>query len=233
MRKTTLFLVLTFMIVALFVVGAVAQEKKPEGTKPAPSKSPKGTVEVGDEILVGFVDEPSHHFDLARENFLKKNYQAAADQMMLGASFIKLEMARATGDDARMLADAVEDVAILAAQVRSGSVTSVSKLDDTFARAEQMLAYHHELMARQYWKEDNQRKAGQDLKAATRHLEHSMKFGGREAEAQSDSVIADARDLGEKLTKGTALAADKVGKAMQRLGEKIEELGKSMWPPKK
>jgi len=220
-------------IALLLAAGAPAQESKAEAPRPAPAKSAAPKIAISEEILVGFVDEPSHHFDIAREYFMKKEYVESSDEIMKAAGFVKLEMARSKGDDERMLADVVERLAMLAASVRKGSTRSVDDLDDMFANTEQALAHHHDTKAQAYWKMDDRKRAGQDLKAATRHLESSLKYGGREAEVESDTVIQDAREFGDKLAKGTALAADKVGKAMQALGRKIEDAGRKMWPPKK
>lgn len=249
MRRT---LSVTAMIVAVFallMICACAQEKKPETAaetstqaEPAGDVSTEvspveqvapGKVLVDEEILSGFVDEPNHHFGLARESFLKKDYAKASAELLKGASFVKLESTRATGDAQRMLHDAVVRLAELAEAVKNGSVTSVDKLDNEFAHAEQALAYHHEVKAQEYWKAENHKSAGQDLKAASKHLENSMKYAGERAEIDTKTVIKDANDLGQKLVEGTAEAADMVGKGMQDLGVKIEEWGKKMAAPKK
>ena len=238
MRRIILGLAIT-CVVAFFATGACAQEKQAETPKAAPPKaaglpkSPTARIAIAEEILVSFVDETSHHFDLAREYYMKKKYVAASDEMMKAAGFVKLEMARSRGEDERMLADAVERLAMLAESVRNGSAPSIDAMDETFAVTEQALAHHHEMKAQEYWRVEDRKRAGQDLKAATKHLESSLKYGGREAEAEADTVIQDAREFGEKLAKGTALAADKVGRAIQALGRKIEDAGKKMWPPKK
>jgi hypothetical protein len=185
------------------------------------------------QAICGFADEPSDHFDEAREAYLRKDNKRAADGIRLAIDFIKLEMYRSSGEDQQMLMAIIRHLGDLALAVGAGEIPTVERLDKEFARAEQTLAHHHELKAQEYWKEDNKAGAGQDLKNASRHLQHEMKYEGREAEAKSDTVIAEAHDFGEKLTKGTAIAADKVGKAMQNLGRKIEETGKKMWPPKK
>jgi hypothetical protein len=241
MRKMILLPALVVILAGFLAAGACAQEKKPEvnkaaAPKPAKAVSPKpstGTITIPETVLVAFVDEPSVHFDEARAAYLKKDYKQAADKIRLSVDFIRLEMYRASGEDKQMLAATVRHLGDLAVAVQDGDVPTAERLDKEFARAEQTLARHHEIKAQEYWNEDDKTGAGQDLKAASRHLEHVMKYEGREAEAKSDTVITEAHDFGEKLTKGTAIAADKVGKAMQNLGRKIEEAGKRMWPPKK
>ena len=249
MRRMISVTALIVAVFALLMIGACAQEKKAETAEPvsgqgtpagdstviaAPTQQvAPGKVIVDEEILIGFVDEPNHHFGLARESYLKKDYAKASTEMLKGAGFVKLEATRATGDAQRMLSDAVIRLAELAQDVKGGSVASVDKLDAAFAHAEQALAYHHEVKAQEYWKAENHKSAGQDLKAASMHLENSMKYAGEKTEADTKAIMKDASDFGQKLIEGTAQAADKTGKAMQNLGTKIEEWGKRMIAPKK
>ena len=238
MRIRHLLPALIAILAVLLATGAFAQETKPEESKAAKPKtvSPKPsteTVMVPEALICELADEPSVHFDEAREAYLEKDNKEAANQIRLSVNFIRLEYYRSSGDDRQALAGSIRHLGDLAMAVEADEVPNVERIDKEFARAEQSLARHHQLKAQQYWKEDNKAGAGQDLKAASRHLEHVMKYEGKEAEAKSDTVIIEATDFGEKLTKGTAIAADKVGKAMQNLGRKIEEAGKKMWPPKK
>jgi hypothetical protein len=245
MRRMIFALALIAIIIAFFAVGASAQEKKAEPakvtpdktaqTKGAPPKVPAGKVVVDEEILIGFVDEPSRHFGLARDDFLKKDFAASADEIRKGAGYVKLEMSRAASgaEDERALSDAVAQLAKLADDIEKGAVTSVDRLNAGFAKAEQALAFHHELKAKEYWAAEEQKKAGQDLKAASKHLENAMKYANEKVETGTEAAIQDARDIGQKLVEGTGWAADKVGKAMQDLGKKIEDAGKKMMAPKK
>jgi len=243
MRRTFLVAALIAAVFALLMIGACAQEKKAEtaGSSPgqesaAPAQTPTvtaGKVLVDEEILVGFVDEPNHHFGLARKYFMEKDYASASAELLKCASFVKVEATRATGEDMRMLDDAVIQLAELAEAVKGGTIQSVEKLDSAYARAELALAFHHEVKAQEFWKAENQKSAGQDLKAASTHLENAMKYAGEKTEADTKTVIKDANDLGQRLIEGTAQAADKTGKAMQDLGAKIEEWGKKTMAPKK
>jgi hypothetical protein len=240
MRRIIFVLALVGAIIALVSAAASAQEKKPATTKlksvktteveHGATKVPPGKVLVDEELLIGFVDEPAHHFGLARDYFMKKDYADAATEIRRAGGFVKLEMARAEAqsDDERVLSDAVVSLGMLADDVQKGEVKSADRLDDVFAHTEQALAYHHELKAEEYWKAENHKSAGQDLRAATVHLENSMSYAGEKTEKDTDEAIRDARDIGDKLADGAALAADKVGKAMQQLGKKIEEAGRKM-----
>jgi len=242
MRRTLLIAALGAVVFALFMIGACAQEKKGEtaksssGQESAPAQTATvtaGKVLVDDEILLGFVDEPNHHFGLARKYFMEKDYTQASAELIKCASFVKLEAVRTSGDDMRMLEDAVIQLAELADAIKGGTIQSVEKLDAVYARVEFALAYHHQLKAQEFWSAENRKSAGQELRAASMHLENAMKYAGGETETETKAVIKDADDLGQRLIEGTAQAADKTGKAMQDLGAKIEEWGKKTMAPKK
>jgi hypothetical protein len=236
MRRTFLVAALIAAVFAFLMIGSCTKEKKAETAESTPAQAPSvtaGQVLVDEEILVGFVDEPNHHFGLARKAFVAKDYATASAELLKCAGFVKLEATRASGEDRRMLEDAVIRLAELAEAVKGGTIEAVEKLDSAYANAELALAFHHEVKAQEFWKAENNKSAGQDLKAASRHLENSMKYAGEKTETDTKAVIKDANDLGQKLVEGTAFTADKVGKAMQDLGAKIEEWGKKTMAPKK
>jgi hypothetical protein len=242
MHRTFLVAVLIAAVFAFLMIGACTQEKKAGTAESSPAQESAGAAQtpsvtvgkvlVDEEILVGFVDEPNHHFGLARKAFAMKDYATASAELLKCAGFVKLEATRASGEDRRALEDAVIRLAELADAVKGRTIASIEKLDSAYSRAELALALHHEAKAQEFWKAENHKSAGQDLKAASMHLENSMKYAGEKTEAETKTAIQEANDLGQKLVEGTALAADKVGTAMQNLGAKIEEWGKKTMAPK-
>jgi hypothetical protein len=237
MRKAILIAALVAGVFALLMIGACGKKTETaQGSAADTAQAPVvtvGHVFVDDDVLAGFVDETNHHFGLARKAFVEKDYATASAELLKCAGFVKLETTRASGEDRRMLEDAVIRLAELADAIKGGTIASVEKLDSAYAHAELALAYHHQVKAEELWKEANPKAAGHDLKAASMHLENSMQYADEKAEADTKAVIKDADDLGQKLVEGTAIAADKVGKAMQDLGAKIEEWGQKSMPPKK
>jgi len=227
-----------FCFVALLAAGVSAQEKKPEVNRFAPPEVPPTGIDqrmaqVPEDILLRFVDEPSHHFGLAHEGFLKKDYAKSAAEIRKGAGFVKLEMARSTDEGQRVLADAAIRLEKLAENVESGSVNSVDKINTALAHAEQALAFHHELKAEKYWQANDYMGAGHDLKAASMNLKNSLKYSGEKVEVETDAAIKDANEIGQKLIEGTRLADERISAAMEVLGDKIDEAGKKLEQPKK
>jgi hypothetical protein len=248
MARRFLVMMLVAAVAAFLVFGSCSQEKKagtPASQAPKRAATPEttarmdspevvpGKVIVDLGILQSFVDEPDHHFGLARKAFEEKDYATASKELVKCAGFVKLESMRAHGEDLGILKDAVDRLAALADEVKTGDVHSVQKLDDAYAHAELALAHHHQLLAVEAWNAQHPSEAGQDLKAASMHLENSLKYADKKTETDAKDAIDDANDLGEKLVAGTAIAADKVGKGMQNLGAKIEDWGKKMMAPKK
>lgn len=243
--RSTFFGFALFCLVALLAAGVSAQEKKPEVSRYArPEVPPTGlnqvTAQVPEEILIRFVDEPSHHFGLAHERFLKKDYAQSAAEIRKGAAFVKLEMARSTEEGEKALADAAIRLEKLAENVESGSVKSVDEIDTVLARAEHALAFHHELKAEEYWQANDYLGTGHDLKAASMNLKNSLKYAGGNIDVEMEAVIKDANEIGQKLLEGARLEDERINAALNVLGDKIDEAGgkidaagKKMEQPKK
>ena len=224
--------------VALLAGGVCAQEKIPEVEKVVPPPSPPSgvdqrTAQVPVEILLRFVDEPSHHFGLAREDFLKKDYAQSAAEIRKSAGFVKLEMTRSIGEGQSVLADAAIQLEKLAGNIESGSVKSVDEIDMALARAEQALAAHHEMKAEEYWRANYYAGVGQDLKAASMSLKNSLKYSGEKVDGETDAAMKDADEIGQKLIEGTKPADERIGAALEALGDKIDDVGTKLEQPKK
>jgi hypothetical protein len=237
MRNIIIGLVL-FCLVVLPAAGVSAQEKKPEVARfVRPEVPPTGIVQgmaqVPEEILIRFVDEPSHHFGLAHEHFLEKDYAKSAAEIRKGAGFVKLEMARSTGEGRKALDDAAIRLEKFAESVESGSVNSVDEINAALARAEHALAFHHELKAEESWQANSYMGAGHDLKAASISFKNSLKYAGGKVDVETEAAIKDANGIGQKLIDGNRLADERIGAAMEVLGNKIEEAGKKMEQSKK
>jgi serine protease Do len=80
------------------------------------------------------------HFRKARASFLEKDSQEAASEIRKGAADLKSEADRTAGKGREILQASIQELEKLADDVKQGTVDSVKKLDDAFARAYQALA---------------------------------------------------------------------------------------------
>ena len=225
---------LMFLAMCLFILLGgmlMGQEAAPTSPKPATeAKTPEGKLVIEEDVLVVFMDEPEHHFDRAKEHFLKKEHEAAAKETRKVAGFLKLQAARAGGETQKALHASAQELEKLAGDVEKGTVTSVNKLERPFARALHALAEHHHKKASESWAKRAAKRAGHDLKAAAHHAEHSAKWAGEELEKGGKAAVREARLAGGKLVEGAGWSVQEVGKAVKGVGSAVKWIGKKVEP---
>ena len=240
-----IFMPLIFLVIACVFcgIGLKGCEKKAQAAEPAmekakemvpadPNSVPEGWVLVEEDILIDFVDEPGEKFHKARQNFLKKDYKATAEEIRKGAAFMKLQAARATSEGKKVLTVSIDELEKLATDVEKGTVTSAATLNHAFARAHYALAKHHHLKAMEYKAKGAGTKLGHALKASAIHLEHGFAWAGHELEAATVAVIKDTGLVAGKLVEGTGWIGKEVGVLIEKIGEEIQKLGRLVEPGK-
>jgi hypothetical protein len=235
-RKISIFVIFLTIGLLLASSGIKGGKKSAQAAEPHVEETekmvPEGWILVKEDIWVDFVDEPGEKFHKARENFLKKDYKAAATEIRKGTSFLKLQTARATKEGNVLLMKSVHELENLAKDVEQGAVTSAKTLDEAFARAHHALARHHYLKATEYKAKGAGSKVGHALKAAATHLEHGLAWAGHKLEAATVAVIKDSRLIAGKLVEGTGWIGKEVGVLIEEIGEEIQKLGRLVEPGK-
>ena len=127
-RKIIGAVVVLMMVVVFCGVGLKVCEKSVQAAEADPVEPPEGHVIVEEDVLTVFVDAPGEHFHKARQNFLKKDYKAAAEEIRKGAAFMKLQAARATSEGKKVLTVSIGELEMLAKDVEQGTVTSAATL---------------------------------------------------------------------------------------------------------
>ncbi|MBS0171945.1 MAG: hypothetical protein JSR62_16475 [Nitrospira sp.] len=201
----------------------------------SPPKAPEGYILVEEEVWFVVDDEPEEHFHRAHDAFLKKNLKKAAAEIRKGEAFLKLDAGRALEEGKTLLEDSGHELAKLAEGVEHGTISSVKRLDEAFARAHQALAHHHHLKAKASWTNkagQAAHKVGRDLQAAAEHFDQGLIWTGHKAEAAGAKTMKDTRLLAGKLIQGTGWVPAEVGKGIEYVGEEIEKFGKKVAPAK-
>jgi serine protease Do len=83
------------------------------------------------------------HFRKARTSFLENDSQGAASEIRKGAADLKSEADQTAGKGREILQASIQELEKLAEDVKQGTVDSVKKLDEAFARAYDALAPQH------------------------------------------------------------------------------------------
>lgn len=169
-------------------------------------------------------------FQKAKQNYLDKNMEAASTQIRKGAAYMKEQSEKASDSGKAALAASSRELEELAGDVKKGSVKSVKKMEDAFARAYLALAKDAHTQSAKSWAEKQGQKAGEGLEKASGYLERSFAWAGQKAEQGTRNVMQKSKDLSTKLKeKGRAVAED-VGKNLKETGNEIEKFGKKISP---
>jgi len=231
MRKITpsVVVVLIIALVALGIALSYAQEqpKAKETMKETPKETPK---EQRERTFAGAERGISFQFQQAKQNFMKKDMQAAASDIKKSATFLKMESERATEQSKKELADAGNELEKLAGEIEKGAIDSEKKLDEVFVKAYYALSRRDLDRAKEGWEKKESRRVARSLRAAANDLEQGIIASGQKVEERTSAVFKDARDASAKLSEGAELTADEISKLFENLGKEIEKFGQTIKP---
>jgi hypothetical protein len=173
-------------------------------------------------------DGTQRHFTTAIEDYAKKDYKAAADEIRTASVELRKEAGRASGEARQALETSIAQLDKLAASVEKGALEAAKSMRADFARANHALAIEHRARAAESWGRRQYQQAGHELKAAAQSLESAAAWAGAEAQAAARSSVAQNRALGDKLASGASWARDEVARAFQGLGNDINALSQKI-----
>jgi hypothetical protein len=165
-------------------------------------------------------------FQKAKEDYLKKNMDSAARQIRKASSYMKDESAKASAAGKEALKASIMELDKLADDVKKGTVTSVKRMDKSFARAYASLASNAHVKSTEYWAKKEREKAGDALDSAANYLERSFAWADQKVETGTKDVIKKSKDLSLKLKKKGAVMTEEVGKVLKEAGNSIQEFAK-------
>jgi len=166
----------------------------------------------------------------AKQNYLDKNMNSAALQIQKGASFMKVKAEKASDKGNEVLNASAKELEKLADDVKKGTVTSVRKIEDAFARAYATLAFDSHIKSTQSWAKKQAEKAGDALDSANKYLERSFAWAGQKIETGTKDAMKKSKELSLKLKKKGSVLAEDVGEGLKNAGDEIEKFGKKISP---
>ena len=169
-------------------------------------------------------------FQKAKQNYLDKNMEAASDQIQKGAAYMKEQSEKASEQGKEALAASAKELEELAGDIKKGSVKSVKKMEDTFARAYLALAKDAHTQSAKSWADKQGQKAGEGLEKASGYLERSFAWAGQKVEKGTRDVMKKSREISTKLQDKSRVVAEDVGKRLKETGAEIEKFGKKISP---
>lgn len=186
---------------------------------------------TADEYLwLQLVDEPYHHMQAAREQFLLGDRRGAADELRTSAVYLRISSQNSPRTTRPALLEAATDLENQAIRVQAGTLKTVNRLDQSFARAEYALARHHHAAATESWSKQQARAAGLRIQAATTAAERASVWTGHKVSDGAKTVYSGARSLGGGLVQGSGYVVDQVGRGFESVGKQIGSLGQKISP---
>lgn len=169
-------------------------------------------------------------FQKAKKDYLEKNMNSAAQQIQKSASFMKAKAAKASDKGKEALNTSAKELEKLADDVKKGTVTSVKRMEETFARAYVALASDSHIKSTESWAKKEKSKAGDALDSANKYLERSFAWAGQKIETRTKEAMEKSKELSLKLKKKGSVVAEDVAKGLKDTGTEIEKLGKRISP---
>ena len=165
-------------------------------------------------------------FQKAKKDYLDKDLKAAAQQIQKASDYMKAQAEKASVTGKEALAASARELNKLSEDVKKGTIKSVEKLDEAFARAYHAMAAESHAKSMEAWAKKQTVKAGNDLDSATKDLERGMAWTGQKIEKGTKDVIKKSEELALKLKKKSSVMADEVGNGLKKTGDEIEKFGK-------
>ncbi len=182
-------------------------------------------VVVGSNGTVTIVSEPAERFASARTALARHQDNQAVADIREAATFVRGQVSLANGATKAELAEAAGDLDRIAAQIRSGKLTTPRQLDAALLHSDRRLARHHLERAMRAWERRESDAAGRELQTAAQYTERLAKDASTGFERATTDVLRGARKASAKLIDGAGWTADEVGKAFDKLGREIDRLG--------
>ena len=168
------------------------------------------------------------NFQKARQDYLQKDMKAAADEVRKGAAYVKSEASAAKGKAKEALTASYHELVKLSGELEKGTVKSVKKMETAFARTYKALATNSHVKSTEAWSKKEFKNAGDDLEAAVDELEKGFAWAGQKAQAGTQKVISESRELSKKLKEGASSASAEAKKAMKDMGDEIKTFGQKI-----
>jgi hypothetical protein len=192
-------------------------------------KSPNGTIQVPEEVVIILDQDLNDHLQKAREHFTQKDLPAAAADLRKAAALLKLEAGSGlTPEDKELLQTSAQELDRLAAEVQEEAPIAGTELNHAIARAHYGSARHYYRQAMEDRTKRASAQAGHDLRAAVDHVQQGLASAGVTLTAATRAALDEARLLAGKMIAETGFVLNRSGEGYQAVGQALEGLGKQL-----
>ncbi|RFA25368.1 hypothetical protein CAI21_19220 [Alkalilimnicola ehrlichii] len=185
--------------------------------------APDGYLVITEEMWLPVLAQPSLTLERARESFVRRDYDEAADDIAAAAAFLRIEaerVGRPAEEELGQVADRLED---LAERVRDEDVHDLNELGSLAAETNHALAERYHELAEAAEDEGESRHAGYYLRAAAHHLEHAFAWTGHEIDEGSRDAIDAVKDGADDVARGAEWTGDEARDLFSRMGDEVDQ----------
>jgi hypothetical protein len=185
--------------------------------------------------LVAFAETESpssieQSFQKAKQDYLQKKMDSASEHIKKGAEYMRAESEKASAKGKEAMTSSAKELEQLAVDVKKGTVKSVHKIEQPFARAYLALAADSHIKSAESWTKKESAKTGEALGSSSKYLEKSFAWAGQKVETHTKKALDASKNLSLKLKEKGGVIAKDVEKGLKDTGNEIEKLGKKISP---
>jgi hypothetical protein len=222
----------TALVVATAACGGREEEERQPTSEPStlehtpPPDSQTEIIEAQTDTTIP-MDEPEAALKKARD-LRTTDPLATATSLRDAAAFIRLQAVNASGEARTHLEEADRRLERLASDAEAGTERSAHEFEIAFAGVHEALAEELARRAREDWAQQSAAKAGQELKAASRHFDYAVEYAGRSEDRAAMDAIREANAVSEKLIQGSGWVAADVERSFDHLERELTRLGSNI-----
>lgn len=187
-------------------------------------------VTMDENQWVTFYDVPSRRFGDIRNEFMQRNFEAAAGNLITSANFLVVEADRAIPALSERLNEVAAKLQWTANNIYDKSVTP-TYLDAMFGRAHWLLCQHYFDMAKRSRDNQQYRNEGLYLWATIHHMERAVLWSNARIDRDLHKTLQRLRDLALRLQDPELAAKTQQNKPLVQAEKTMRELGKQIDRP--
>lgn len=194
----------------------------------AQHESQRSAVVLDENVWVAFYDLPSRRFRDIRSALMNGNFESAARDLTLAASYVSIEADRSSDALGPPLSEVADQLRHLAAQPES---IALGEFNGVFGRTHWLLAQHFIQGARDTRDARQNRATSLNLWAAAHHMERAILWSDVPISREVRKTLDQLRDVAGRLQQSNRIEAAYSERPVVRAEKLLRKIGKQIDRP--
>jgi hypothetical protein len=157
---------------------------------------------LGGGLLITHTNDPTRDFNAARLSYLDLDVVGAAASIRRGAERMREGMADVRDSSRQALQESIVELESLARATEQRSISSVKRLDETFARANYAMAERHYLAALRAREQMARDQFVEDFRRSAEYMQRARQQIGLQIRDEETAMVSRIRTLGLNVRNG-------------------------------